>query len=103
MTTIDIDPDTPLKIGDSIQAGSFLGVSYSYTVIGVVNDNVYEIKAEGSEQTQFIRRARHKAGVENGIFVYVERNARGKWVRTETGPAFYWACHPSRATDDLKK
>lgn len=102
MTSIDIDPDTPLEIGDLIQAGSVLGREYKCIVVNVVNNNVYEIRAEGGDTTEFIRRARHKEGIKNGIFVYVKRNARGQWVRTETGLAEYWAAHPKRVIGPLK-
>lgn len=102
MSTIVIDPDTPLAIGDLIEAGSVMGTKHECIVVGVVNDNIYEIRTEGGDKTEFIRRARHKEGVKNGIFVYVKRNARGQWVRTETGPAYYWAAHPKRQIGQQK-
>lgn len=96
MTTIDVDPNTPLKVGDFIDTGSVFGPTITYNVINVVSEGVYEIRAEGADEPKYIRRARHALGVETGIFVYVNRNKNGRWVREETGPAYYWACHPRR-------
>ena len=92
---VSLSPDEPLQVGDIVETGDVFGHSATCTVVVAFKEGVYEIQHKNGVGC-YIRRAKHKAGVETGIFVYVEKNANGRWVRESTGPADSWACNPKR-------
>ena len=90
-----ISPDEPLQVGDTVETADVFGHSAICTVVKVVKGGVYKIRHENGV-SRYVRRAKHKEGIKNGIFVYVEKNVNGRWVRDETGPANSWASDPKR-------
>lgn len=94
-----ISADEPLQVGDTLETGSVFGNSAIWTVAKVVKGGVYKIQHE-SGASRYVRRAKDKEGIKYGIFVYVHKNANGRWVRDETGPAYYWASLPKRPVNN---
>lgn len=95
---ISISADEPLQVGDTLETGDVFGNSATCTVVKVINESVYKIQHQNGV-CRYVRRAKHKMGIENGIFVYVEKNENGRWVRDKIGPAEYWASHPQRPVE----
>lgn len=87
--------DEPLQVGDRLETGDVLGRSGVCVVVELVGQDVYKIRHQNGA-IDYIRHAKHWKGIKNGIFVYVKKNSRERWVRDGIGPAEYWACNPKR-------
>jgi hypothetical protein len=92
-----LSPDEPLMVGDLIELGGVLKQPATFKIIQVIG-NVYKTNATSLNKPVYIRRATHKAGVENGIFVFVAKDPdTGRWKRTDFGtPAEEWGSNPMR-------
>lgn len=96
MTTISVSYDKPLQIGDLLTYGDVFGRQEECRVVDVVDNDVYCIENSRCGRTKYVRRARHRGGVENKIYVFVHRGENGRWKRDETGAANEWVSNARR-------
>mgnify|MGYP001377438672 FL=1 len=95
MTTISVSYDEPLEIGDLLTYGDVFGRQEECHVTDVLANGVYCIEnARG--KTNYVKRARHQGGIENKIYVFVQRGKSGRWKREQTGAADEWVFNARR-------
>lgn len=96
MTTVSVSYDEPLQVGDLLTYGNAFGCRQEECrVTDVLANGVYCI-ANARGETNYVRRARHQGGIENKIYVFVERGKSGRWKREQTGAAESWVSNARR-------
>lgn len=95
MTTKSVPYDKSLEVGDLLTYGDVFGREEECRVTEVLADGVYCIANERGT-TKYVRRARHRGGVENKIYVFVERGKSGRWKRDAPGAAETWVSDARR-------